>query len=135
MNSNQSLWILSSVMTIILCGIGVLLMLDFDATIRRIANEEVSIKTLNSEESIAEAAKAGQISTPTDSQTPFKTAESPDPEKEPAGMNVQPTPAVLNETPDAKPNPPKSDTKPKHQTAAITPRLAQVASDGSEIQE
>ncbi|MFW6332549.1 MAG: hypothetical protein ACOC23_04545 [Thermodesulfobacteriota bacterium] len=134
MNSKQSLWILSSMMTVILCGIGVLLMLDFDTTIRRIVKEEVSIKTLNPEESMAEAAKAGEIPKPADSKTTSET-ESSDLEKESEGMNINPTPAVLNETADDKPHPPKSDKKSKHQTAAIAPQLAQLASDGPEAQK
>lgn len=134
MNSKQSLWILSSVMTIILCGIGVLLMLDFDTTIRRIVNEEVLIKTLNSEnseESIAEVAK--DTSDSAVSEIPAET-ESSDLETEPEDINIKATPAVLNETADDKPNPPKPDKKSKHQTAAIAPQLAQLAADGSEIQ-
>jgi len=132
MNSKQSLWILSSVMTVILCGIGVLLMLDFDTTIRRIVNEEVSVQTLNSEESIAEMAK--ETPDTAVSEIPAET-ESSDLEKEPEGMNIKPTPAVLNETADDKPTPPKPIKKSKHQTAAIAPQLAQLASDESEIQE
>ncbi len=122
MNNRQSLWILSSLMTIILCGIGVLLMLDLDAAIRSIVNEEASMKTSHSKDAGAEKDRGthGAMSSP---EVPTQPKRS---------NQIEISPAVMEEKAEEESSPPETINGLRQQTTEVIPQVALVNSEDTE---
>ena len=121
MNNRQSFWILSALMTLILCGIGVLSMLDFDNTIGRIVNEEVSMKTSDSRDANAAADRDTQGAMP-----------SPEVHSNPKRSNeIEISPAVMEEKAEEKSSPQETINGLKQQTTILIPQVALVNTENT----
>lgn len=121
MKINQSLWILSSLMAVIFCGIGVLLMIDFDTTIRRIMEGEISIETMNTADSATDVASETFESM---GNAPETRQESNAPEQEELQLEITPA-GMKNGTSKENQDGIEGDGK---RTEADIPQLARVDS-------